>query len=163
MYDLALGDDDVLLGDDFGEDLEGDDFGDDLDAILGGGGKKRKIRTKRIQPLKQEQVMPFPRTVVATTVTTTVTAFPQRPFQTERFIFASSVAASFTVDELKVGQESMLVQTGQIPAELFSQLGVGVRLRGYIARPGVTITLTCTNISGGNATISAAIIGPALV
>lgn len=161
MYDLALGDDfGDDLGDDFGDDIgvdyfAGDDFGDDMTAILGGKGKrKKKLRL-------QMQVMPFPRTVVATTVTTTVTAFPQRRFRVERFVFAGSVAASFTIEELKVGQETMLVNTGSIPAELFSQLGVGVRLSGFIARPGITCTLTVTNISGGNATISAAVIGTA--
>ena len=158
-YDLALGDD--LLGDDLlGDDLLGNDglHGDDVAAMLGGRGKAAPRGAD-----VQHHVMPFPRTSVAAATTTTVTAFPQRKFRTQRFIFASAVAASFTVDELKIGQESMLVQTGNIPAQVFSELGVGVALHGYVATPGITISLTCTNTSGASAFISAAIIGAAAV
>lgn len=160
---LDFGDDALeLLGDD--DDMGYDGLhGDDLDAILGGRGKRKRVAARREQPGLQHQVLPFPRTTVAAATTVTVTAFPQRKFRTERFLFAGSVAANFTVDELKVGQESMLVQTGNIPAELFSQLGVGVALQGYIARPGVTVSLTVTNTSAGPLAVAAAIIGPALV
>lgn len=158
IYDLSLGDD--FEGDD---EMQGDDdFGDDPEF----SGTPRR-RRKRQRPAGngdlQTQIMPFPRTDVLTLTQATITAFPQRPFQTKRFAWASTTAAYFTVEELKIGQDSMFVQAGSAEAEIFSQTGVGVALKGFIARPGVTISLVCTNRSLATRAVGASIIGEALV
>lgn len=179
----------VIEGDDFGDDLGddlGDDFGDDMGAdealVLGGPraprngarrpgrgrGRQQRSSWREMQPGHQTQALPFPSgpggtTTVAANTQATLTARPQRPFQTERFVFASTVSPFFTVEELKIGQDSMFVQSGSIPAEVFSQTGVGVSLHGFIAKPGIDITLICTNQDGTAHPASAAIIGAALV
>lgn len=178
-----------LSGDDFGEDEAGDDFGEDLaigddeagdDLAIGaeavavarkrramrrGGGR---IRLKRIQPVKQTQVCSFPQgpngaLVVASGAAGVLTARPQRPFQTERFVVPSSLSAFFAILDLVIGRDSMFVNAEAAHADIFSQTGVHVTLRGYIARPGIDITLTVENIDTEEHPFYGSIIGPTLV
>lgn len=176
MYDLAVGDD-VYLGDDgFGDDeMEGDGFGDDTLLVMGGPAARRnpraaaqnRIRLQRIQPNKQVQVCSFPQgpngsTTVTAGTTATLTARPQRPFQTERFVVPSTLSPFFAIVDLVVGRESMFINSEPAAAEIFSQTGVHVSLMGYIARPGIDITLSVTNIDGADHPFYGSIIGPAL-
>lgn len=171
VYDLALGEDfgdDDVGDDDFGD----DDFGEDADFGADPRSQRNRRRGRRgkrgaafrvPQPDVQTQIMPFPRTSVNAATQATITAFPQRPFQTKRFAWASTTAGYFTVEELKIGQDSMFVQAGSAEAEIFSQTGVGVALKGFIARPGVTISLVCTNQDTSARVVGASIIGEAVV
>ena len=156
---------DLSLGDDFeGDEMEGDsEFEGDTEFSGTPRGRRRKKQRPAGNGDLQTQIMPFPRTDVATLTQATITAFPQRPFQTKRFAWASSTAAYFTIEELKIGQDSMFVQAGSAEAEVFSQTGVGVALKGFIARPGVTISLVCTNRHTATHAVGASIIGEALV
>jgi hypothetical protein len=165
MYDLSVGDDD--MGDD---DMGDDESGDDI--VVGGGrrkkGKKHKLSVKRIQPTDQTQVCSFPQgangtlAVVAGT-TATLTARPQRPFQTERFVLPSTLSGFFAINDLVIGRDSMFVNSEAAHGDIFSQTGVGVALLGYIARPGIDITLTVTNIDTSDHPFYGSIIGPAWV
>lgn len=123
---------------------------------------------QHLQPSEQTQVLPFPRaegggTAVLAGAIATVFARPQRPFQTQRFVWSSAVAPFFLVTQLTVGQENMFVQSGVVPAEVFSQTGVGVSLKGYIAYPGIDVTLQVENTDTADHPILASIIGAALV
>lgn len=178
MYDLAVGDD---LGDDFGDDL-GDDFGDDMGDDIGGGRRRGRgkrgaarpatgnaaLKIKRIQPQNQTQVCSFPQgpqgtLVVTAGSTATLTARPQRPFQTERFVLPSTLSGFFAINDLVIGRDSMFVNSEASHGDIFSQTGVGVALLGYIARPGIDITLTVTNIDTVDHPFYGSIIGPAWV
>lgn len=178
---MYLGDDDDdMIGDD---QILGVDLGDDLDEILGDdvilGARRRGGSTlARLQAAKaaggvllrrkmateqQEQFCPFPATAVAASTTATILAFPQRKFRTERLAIASSIAAFFTIGDLRIGRESMAVSVGATPAQIFSEVGVGVRLRGYTANLGNTIGIDVTNLDAVNAhTFLAAIVGTAV-
>lgn len=173
MYDLAV-------GDDLGDDLDGDDLmlGDDLDGddlVLGGrrraarSGGRQKVKLARIQPTNQTQILSFPQgaagaSTVAASATVTLSARPQRVFQTERFVIPSTVSPYFAIVDLVIGRDSMFVNSEAAAAEVFSQTGVGVSLRGFIARPGIDVTLTVTNLDTVNArAFYGSIIGPALV
>jgi hypothetical protein len=162
MYDLSVGDDD--MGDD---DMGDDDMGDDI--VVGGGRKKRKgLKVKRIQPVNQTQACNFPQgpngaLVVAAGTTGILTARPQRPFQTERFVLPSTLSPFFAINDLVIGRDSMFVNSEAAHGDIFSQTGVGVALLGYIARPGIDITLTVTNIDVNDHPFYASIIGPAWV
>ena len=111
----------------------------------------------------QEQVLPFPPTLVAAGLAATLTVQPQRTFRTERFAVASAIAAFFDITDLRIGQESMFVQVGQAPSQIFSEVGVGVRLRGYTANLGNLISLGVINTDVANRTFRGAIIGTAIV
>lgn len=184
--DLSIGGDSDLWDlDDVGD----DDMGDD-DLELGGPARRpnklqkavqqaklSRLRKRQalmgkamqhLQPSEQTQVLPFPRaegggTSVLAGATATVFARPQRPFQTQRFVWSSAVAPFFLVNQLTIGQENMFVQAGVVPAEVFSQTGVGVSLKGYIAYPGIDVTLQVENTDTVAHPILASIIGAALV
>ena len=169
QYDLVVGDD---LGDDFGDDMAGDDMaGADLllgaDLVVGGRGGKRKIRPQRIQPVSQTQFLDFPfgldGVAVALSATETLAARPQRIFQTERLVVASTISANFLIGDLVVGRDSMKVNSGFTAAEVFAQTGVGVSLRGFIARPGIDINITVKNLLTSAAPFYGSVIGPVLV
>lgn len=174
---MYLGDDeDDLLGDD---EIVGAELGDDLDeilgadVILGGSASKRRARLAKLQAARaaggvmvarrqpqgaQEQVLPFPATNVLASATATILAFPQRMFRTERFVVSSQIAEFFTINDLRIGRDSMMVAVGQAPAQGFAEVGVGVRLRGYTANLGNTIGLDVTNIDAAAAHIFYAMI-----
>lgn len=123
---------------------------------------------QHVQPSEQTQVLPFPRgeaggANVPAATTATVFARPQRPFQTQRFVWASTTSPFFAINQLTIGQENMFVQAGVVPAEVFSQTGVHVALSGYIAYPGIDITLQVQNTDVAAHPIEASIIGAALV
>jgi hypothetical protein len=164
MYDLSVGDDD--MGDD---DMGDDESGDDI--VVGGGRRKhgrKHLKVKRIQPTNQTQVCSFPQgangtLVVTAGATATLTARPQRPFQTERFVLPSTLSGFFAINDLVIGRDSMFVNSEAAHGDIFSQTGVGVALLGYIARPGIDITLTVTNIDTSDHPFYGSIIGPAWV
>lgn len=174
--DDALGDDDDTLGDDeiLGAVLGGYDvLGADM--ILGGPSSARKralarrvaaknaVALQRRKPSgAQEQVLGFERATVTALTEATVRAFPQRKFRTERLTIAASIANFFDVLDLRVGRDSLFVDVGPVPAEMFSQVGVGTALRGYTANLGNTITLQVENIDAGNQPIRAGIRGTAV-
>lgn len=181
--DEIVGDDDDLIeGDDDLDEALGDDaiLGAILgaDMILGGGSKmaKRKkaalvkavaaknarVLTKRQPQGAQEQVLGFERATVVALTEATVRAFPQRKFRTERLTIAASIANFFDVLDLRVGRDSLFVDVGPVPAEMFSQVGVGTALRGYTANLGNTITLQVENIDAGDQAIRAGIRGTAI-
>lgn len=175
MYDIVEGDDEVVGADyDF---LLGDDYSLGSDMVLGdddlsiGGPRRRRgrrVRAKRIQPSSQTQVLNFPRgaagaVTVAAAATAVLTARPQRPFQTERFVVSSAISAFFAISDLVIGRDSMFVNSEFAAAEVFSQTGVGVSLMGFIARPGIDITVTVLNLDAGAAhPFFGSIIGPTL-
>jgi hypothetical protein len=121
-----------------------------------------------LQPTEQTQVLPFPKgeggsTSVLAGALATVSARPQRPFQTQRFAWPSTTSGFFDIILFTVGQENMMVQAGSVSAEIFAQTGVGVSLSGYIAYPGIEITLQVQNTDTLPHPIQAAIVGSALV
>jgi hypothetical protein len=121
-----------------------------------------------LQPQEQTQILPFPKAegggaaVPASTINT-VAARPQRPFQTQRFVWPSTSSAFFTILQFTVGQENMFVQAGEASAEIFSQTGVQVGLEGYVAWPGIDITLQVLNEDTLPHPVRASIIGASLV
>lgn len=123
---------------------------------------------QHLQPTEQTQILPFPKgeggsTAVLAGALATVSARPQRPFQTQRFAWPSTTSGFFDIILFTVGQENMMVQAGSVSAEIFAQTGVGVGLSGYIAYPGIEITLQVQNTDTLPHPIQAAIVGSALV
>lgn len=180
--DFEIGDEiDEIVGDELEGDLD-DALGDDAilgavlgaDMILGGASpakaalaraiaaKNGRVLQKRSPQGAQEQVLGFERATVTALTEATVRAFPQRKFRTERLTIAASIANFFDVLDLRVGRDSLFVDVGPVPAEMFSQVGVGTALRGYTANLGNTITLQVENIDAGDQAIRAGIRGTAI-
>ena len=70
---------------------------------------------------------------------------PQVLFRGERLAVAPSNARSFSIVDIKVGKDSQLAATGEMPAEAFSALAVGVRMELDTAQPGIVIVLIVRN------------------
>lgn len=70
---------------------------------------------------------------------------PQVLFRGERLAVAPSNARSFHIVDIKVGKDSQLAATGEMPAEAFSALAVGVRMELDTAQPGIVIVLIVRN------------------
>lgn len=96
---------------------------------------------------------------------------PQRPFRGERLVISQARTAgvppvTVVLSEFKVGENSQLVGSGGLPADVFAPDAFGVRLAISPAQPGVDIILRFEVpvgiITPGNAiTITAALIGRA--
>jgi hypothetical protein len=88
----------------------------------------------------------FTKSGIAPGTATDIEVKPQVLFRGERLAVAPSIARYFDVIDIKVGKDSQLAATGEMPAESFSALAVGVRLELDTASPGITLTITVRNI-----------------
>jgi hypothetical protein len=70
---------------------------------------------------------------------------PQVRFQGHRLAVAPSCARYFNIVDMKVGKDSQLAATGEMPAESFSSLSVGTQVELDPAPPGIVITLIVHN------------------
>jgi hypothetical protein len=172
------------IGDDFdvGDDLIGDD---DLEALLGDveiGARRRRrgmspqqqqmlaMRAQRGTMLRQsrptksrEYVLGFDSvSTVAAAGTVNVVAQPQVVFRPERLVVSGAIAASFLINDFKVGKNSQLAASGAVPADAFGPNAFGVRLKCDTAQVSNLITLNVTNISGGALRFTAACFGEAV-
>ena len=73
---------------------------------------------------------------------------PQVLFRGERLAVPASIVGDFDMSDIKVGKDSQLAAPGNMPAECFSNLSVGVRMQLDSAEPGITITLFVQNNAG---------------
>jgi len=71
---------------------------------------------------------------------------PQVRFQGHRLAVAQSIARYFNIVDIKVGKDSQLAATGEMPGEAFSSLSVGTQMELDPAPPGIVITLLVHNI-----------------
>jgi hypothetical protein len=88
---------------------------------------------------------------------------PQVVFRTERLVVPSDIGGGFVIDDLIVGKNSQFASNSvAVPARVFDERGVGVRLAGDTAQISQDIILKVTNVSGAPARFRAAVIGPAV-
>lgn len=92
----------------------------------------------------------------------TITQNPQVPFKGRRITVAASTAASFVITDIRVGKNSQLVATGNIPAETFSQTAQGVQMSLDTCQVSMQLQILITNISLAPARFLATIIGDAV-
>jgi hypothetical protein len=76
---------------------------------------------------------------------------PQVLFRGERLAVPNSQVLNFNISDVKVGKDSQLAAPGDMPAECFSNISVGVRMQLDTAEPGITITLFPKNTDANNA------------
>jgi hypothetical protein len=88
-----------------------------------------------------------------------ITVDAQVLFRGERLAVAPSIAAGFHIVDIKVGKNSQLAATGEMPAESFAADAVGVRMELDTAQPGLAITLRVRNLSLERATFKAVLYG----
>jgi hypothetical protein len=71
---------------------------------------------------------------------------PQVKFKGHRLAVDPRLARYFTILDIKVGKDSQLAATGEMPASAFSALAVDTRMELDPAEPGIVLTLRVSNI-----------------
>lgn len=111
----------------------------------------------------REQMLGFDSVAtIAAAATASITSRPQVTFRPDRLVVAGAVAASFLINDLKIGKNSQLLAGVAVPAEAFGQTAFGVRLKMDTAQVSQDIILNVTNISAGALRFNAVMIGPSV-
>lgn len=105
-----------------------------------------------------EQPLPIPPTAFLAGQALDIELRPQRLCRVERLVFDSLVAPFFRILDLKVGQTTQFIASGAVPASIFSEVAVGMRLKGDTANLGNTVVLSLQNIDSVARTAGGAII-----
>jgi hypothetical protein len=105
-----------------------------------------------------EQPLPIPPTPFLAGQALDIELRPQRLCRIERLVFDSLVAPFFRILDLKVGQQTQFIASGAVPASIFSEVAVGMRLKGDTANLGNTVVLSLQNIDTVTRTAGGAII-----
>ena len=100
---------------------------------------------------------------VANGTTVQLPANPQETFRPSRLIVPSTIAASFLVNDIKIGMDSMLLNSNPVSAVAFIETAVGVALGLSTCNIGQTIALIVTNISNQVQNFLAVLIGTSMV
>ena len=117
--------------------------------------QEHKIRQFRELPLGFHQAS------IAPSTPTNVTSRPQVLFRGERLVIPATVAANFALLDVKVGNVSILVNDTQLPAAIFSEVAIGVRLSMDTAQVAQDISINVSNTSNTAHDFDAALIGTA--
>jgi hypothetical protein len=127
------------------------------------------IRQKQIQqgagvtphPLSKSNktYSPVTATVVGAGLNANISANPQQLFRPERFVIPASLAPSFTIQDIKVGNVSQFPNAGDIPGEVFAQNSYDDGIRFDTVNPAINLQVSCTNITGGSLTFRGAFKG----
>jgi hypothetical protein len=111
------------------------------------GGGRRPRQRQPAGPLKiREFPVGFVQAAIAAGQLAEIEVKPQVRFQGHRLAVAASQARYFNIVDIKVGKDSQLAATGEMPAEAFSSLAVGTQMELDCAPPGIVITLIVHNV-----------------
>ena len=98
---------------------------------------------------------------IAPGATTPYTERPQVLFRAERLVIPSLFAPALAVVDIKVGNRSQLVNSGQLPAEMFTEVAVGLRLSCDTAQVAQDVTVVLKDTFGAGGSFTFAVIGTA--
>lgn len=109
----------------------------------------------------RRQVLPMASTgTVAAGASVTITSRPQSiAFKPERVVIPSTIAALFTVDDIKVGNKSQFVQSGSLPGEAFLPTLFDGQMEMDTVQTSQDFVMQITNISGAAVQFRAAVYG----
>jgi hypothetical protein len=114
----------------------------------GGGGLAYGSQPQVVnRPLRDMREYPlgFLQAGIGVGVTAEVISRPQVTFRGERLVIPTSVAANFALNDIKVGNRSQLVNSTSLPAEMFQENAIGIRLAMDTATVAQDIALSVTN------------------
>jgi hypothetical protein len=100
----------------------------------------------------RKTVSPLVATVVGGGLNANIPSNPQTLFLPETFVIPASIAPSFTVQDIKVGNVSQFPTTGDVPGEMFAQNAFNNGIRLDTVNPAINLSVAVTNITGGSLT-----------
>lgn len=114
---------------------------------------ERPVGESNLQPLG------FVSLNIAAGASASVTTNPQTLFKPVRFVVPTTIAAFFTLDDVKVGNVSQFPSSNPIPCEAFvpGMFGGGLSLR--TVNPAINLQVTVTNIDAAAHDFRAAFFG----
>jgi len=125
-----------------------------------GRSRPRARNRMPVGPLKiREFPVGFVQAAVAAGGIAEIEVKPQVRFQGHRLAVAASQSRYFNIVDIKVGKDSQLAATGEMPAEAFSSLAVGTQMELDCAPPGIVITLIVRNTDVGPQDFGAVLYG----
>jgi hypothetical protein len=132
----------------FGADVSPGQLAQVAQARAAGGAVIRQTKPSTLR----EQVLPFYRSYVLSE-TASITSYPQRLFRPERLTFASLTAQYFLINSVSIAQEPQFVADGGALAQMYTEVAVGMRLKGKTANLGAQIVVNATNLDAANTRI----------
>jgi len=114
----------------------------------------RPLNTKRRLPLGF-----VPTTVLAASPTASIPAAPQNLFKATRLCVPSDVAFDFGIIDVKVGNQSQLVQAVEVPAAMFTEVAQDTFVDFDTAEVGNQISIQVRNKAGVDVDFSGALMG----
>lgn len=157
----------VLLGD---WDLIGEDeiIGADVtidqqakDRIAAEIAARGGVLVKEVKPTKS-RLFPIGFTsdgVIPATASAVIITRPQVLFKGIRLSVPSDIAGDFTIDDIKVGKNSMFAAESSLPARCMQEDAWGVYMHLDTAQISQDVSLAVTNISGADRVFRAMILG----
>lgn len=159
--DQMLVGDDMIMGDDelIGADVEVDQAMKEraAAAIMARSG----VLVRQVQPTKA-RLFPIGFTsdgVIAAGTSAIIVSRPQVLFKGLRLSVPSDIAGDFTIDDLKVGKNSMFASESSLPARCLQEDAWGVYMHMDTAQISQDVSLAVTNISGADRTFRAMLLG----
>lgn len=142
------------------EEIGLEEIGDDDEIGATNPRPNRVVVAKKKDRKARQQPIGFTGTALAAGSSETLTVTPQTLFRGRRLIVSSAIAANFTITDIKVGNQSQMASSGALPADAFLPTTTGEdNLTMDTCNPGIQISISVTNISGGASTFRAALFG----
>jgi hypothetical protein len=184
-FDLfgSIGLDEIIGDDDFLESLVEGGVGDDvLDDLISGDGSmeivgakgnaaKRKALLRKLMAKNAGAVVSrgldrrrryplgFVPTAIAATATVQVPSAPQNLYRPERLVIPSDIAFDLGIVDIKVGNQSQLVQSVEVPAALFSEVAINTGVTFDTAEVGNQVSVQARNKSAAALEFTAGLVG----
>jgi hypothetical protein len=98
-------------------------------------------------------------TAIAAGTSSAVPSAPQNLFRPERLVIPSDIAFDLGVRDIKVGNQSQLVQSAEVPAALFSEVAINTGVTFDTAEVGNQVSVDMRNKSAAALEFSAGLVG----
>lgn len=171
-----IGDDDFLdsLIEGEEEDLEELISGDGSSEIIGAASAATGKRKKALRALamrnagavinrglnrRRRYPLGFVPTAIAAATTIQIPSAPQNLYRPERLVIPSDIAFDIGVGDIKIGNQSQLVQSVEVPAALFSEVAINTGVTFDTAEVGNQVSLVCRNKSAAALEFTAGLVG----
>jgi hypothetical protein len=183
---------DAFVGDEYiGDDFVGDDIEGEYDDLVGARRRVKRAPARRKVPARSSAMaMALANktvrggaivkehgytksrqwilgldsvTTVATLATVSITANPQMPFKPRRLSVLGSVASSFLIASLIIGNQPQFASLQfSVPADMFGPTAFGTDLNCDTAQANTNVQIQATNISGAALRFVAGVVGDAV-
>jgi len=97
--------------------------------------------------------------VIAAGASAIIVSRPQVLFKGQRVSVPSDIAGDFTIDDIKVGKNSMFASESSLPARCLQEDAWGVYMHLDTAQISQDVSMAVTNISGADRVFRAMILG----